>query len=388
MKQVNIELGGSLLPPYYGNLSKHWASVWIELVQSNGTGLHITSEKYVTYSKKITKVWEVPIVSESLIDFVPEVKRSNLFEITTLEKALIDESIMRVQLKTNLNKTFPVALSYDLSPIDPEDGIIYAAGVLVGLYVLIIFEVVHRTLAAVLAATMSVAILATFDERPTKAELITWIDIETLLLLFSMMVLVAVFSETGIFDYLAVFAYKITNGRVWPLINTLCFFTTVVSSVLDNVTTALLMTPVTIRLCEVMELNPVPVLMAMIIYSNIGGALTPVGDPPNVIIATNKDIIDAGVSFGLFVLHMGIGLIMVMFVVHFQLRIMYRNLKDLQFEEPQEVQELRHEIAIWQRAAASLSSYSKDEDMVKETLLKRVRRLLGDLKKKLTTGSS
>lgn len=62
------------------------------------------------------------------------------------------------------------------------------------------------------------------------------------------------------------------------------------SSFLDNVTTVLLMTPVSIRLCEVMGLNPVPVLMAMIIYSNVGGATTPVGDPPNVIIASNHKI--------------------------------------------------------------------------------------------------
>lgn len=63
------------------------------------------------------------------------------------------------------------------------------------------------------------------------------------------------------------------------------------SSFLDNVTTVLLMTPVSIRLCEVMQLNPVPILMSMIIFSNIGGALTPVGDPPNVIIASNSYIV-------------------------------------------------------------------------------------------------
>lgn len=80
---------------------------------------------------------------------------------------------------------------------------------------------------------------------------------------------------------------------MWPLINCLCLFTAVMSSFLDNVTTVLLMTPVSIRLCEVMGLNPVPILMAMIIYSNVGGAATPVGDPPNVIIASNAKISSA-----------------------------------------------------------------------------------------------
>ncbi|XP_014242132.1 P protein-like isoform X2 [Cimex lectularius] len=379
MKRLSVEIGGSLLPTYYGNLSRHWASIWVEMVRTNST----LSEKHVTYSEKISEIWKIPIVSETLIDFVPEVKRSFIFNLKDVKEKLIPDCIMRLQIRTNLKKVFPMSLSYDLSPIDPGDGILYAVAILVGLYILIIFEIVHRTLAAVMASTMSIAALAAFDERPSKSELITWIDMETLLLLFSMMVLVAILSETGLFDYLAVFAYKIANGRVWVLINTLCIFTALLSSCLDNVTTVLLMTPITIRLCEVMELNPVPILMSMVIYSNIGGAITPVGDPPNVIIASNKDVIDAGVTFGVFTLHMGVGLIFVMVVVHFQLRFMYRNMKDLKFKEPHEVQELRHEIEIWQRAAGSLSLYSKDEDLVKETLLKKVRRLLSDLKKKV-----
>lgn len=73
------------------------------------------------------------------------------------------------------------------------------------------FQIVHRTLAAMLASTMSLAILATFDERPSMREIISWIDIETLMLLFSMMILVTIFSETGIFDYTAVFAYKVST---------------------------------------------------------------------------------------------------------------------------------------------------------------------------------
>lgn len=141
-----------------------------------------------------------------------------------------------------------------------------------------------------IAATAAIGILAAMDERPTMSDIMSWIDTETLLLLFGMMILVAILSETGIFDYLAVYAYKITNGKVWALVNCLCLFTAILSSFLDNVTTVLLMTPVTIRLCEVMGLNPVPVLMSMVIYSNIGGALTPVGDPPNVIIASNSYI--------------------------------------------------------------------------------------------------
>lgn len=84
---------------------------------------------------------------------------------------------------------------------------------------------------------------------------------------------------------------------------------------------------------------------------------------------------------------MSVGIILVMVQSYLQLRYKFRNINDLRFGEPQEIQELRHEITIWQRAAASLSSYSKDEDLVRETLVKKVNRLQRQLKKKLSAGS-
>lgn len=88
-----------------------------------------------------------------------------------------------------------------------------------------------------------------------------------------------------------------------------------------------------------------------------------------------------------FTMHMSIGVIFVMVQTYVQLRYIFRNISDLRFIEPQDIQELRHEIAVWQRAAASLSSYSKDEDLVRETLVKKVNRLQRQLKKKISSGS-
>lgn len=84
---------------------------------------------------------------------------------------------------------------------------------------------------------------------------------------------------------------------------------------------------------------------------------------------------------------MAIGVILASIQTYIQLRYKFRNINDLRFSEAQDVQELRHEITVWQRAAASLSSYSKDEDLVRETLVKKVNRLSRTLKKKLLTGS-
>lgn len=391
-RQVSIMLEGSLLPPAksladYANVSESYLMVWLELTfnETNNTNQFLFEPGEM---KNMSEVWILPILPENLMDIFPGQRHQKVFPLSHINRTTLEQADISVNLKTNLESSFAVSIGYDLSSIDKTDGIVYAAVVLLGLYLLIIFEVVHRTLAAMLASTMSIAILAALNERPSMGELISWIDIDTLMLLFSMMILVAVVAETGIFDWLAVYAYKITGGKLWPLVGTLCFFTTFISSFLDNVTTVLLMTPVTIRLCEVMQINPVPILTAMVVYSNIGGSLTPIGDPPNVIIASNRDVINSGIDFSTFTIHMSIGVILVVFVVFAQLRFIFRDMAVLKFAEPPDVQELRHEIAIWQRAAASLSSYSKDENVVRETLLKKVQRLLSQLKKKLLTGST
>uniref|UniRef100_A0A182MMN2 Citrate transporter-like domain-containing protein n=1 Tax=Anopheles culicifacies TaxID=139723 RepID=A0A182MMN2_9DIPT len=390
--RIGINLKGAFLSDQHHNTTSTYVSVNLQLLYlpSNNSNMSFFTDHDVKYTENITNVWLVPIPSSiEAIDQMDEMTRKHVFDIGPVnhQKVTSGKAVVRVRMSSNLDGDFPTKFTYDPTPMDTETGVIYAAIVLLGLYVLIIWEIVHRTFAAIIASTLAIGVLAAMNERPSMPKLISWIDVETLLLLFGMMILVAILSETGIFDYLAVYAYQVTNGKVWPLINCLCIFTAILSSFLDNVTTVLLMTPVTIRLCEVMELNPVPVLMSMVIYSNVGGTLTPVGDPPNVIIASNSYIAKNGVNFATFTLHMAIPIFFVMITTYFQLRMKFKNINDLRFSEPQDVQEIRHEIAVWQRAAASLSSYSKDEDLVRETLLKKVNRLSRSLKKKLVTGS-
>ncbi|KAH7953456.1 hypothetical protein HPB49_008832 [Dermacentor silvarum] len=142
-----------------------------------------------------------------------------------------------------------VSLSVDVSAFTEltQLGLLMGGAVLLGLYVLIVFELVHRTLAAMLAATAAIACLALIGDRPSLAKVMSWLDVETLSLLFGMMVLVAILCETGFFDYAAVVAFRVARGQVWPLITTLCATTALVSAFLDNVTTILLMTPATIK---------------------------------------------------------------------------------------------------------------------------------------------
>ncbi|XP_026679320.1 P protein-like [Diaphorina citri] len=332
----------------------------------------------------VSKLWSVATVAENMLDVVPEMKIHKLFDLDQIDHKVREDSVVRVQLRSNLKTSLPLGISCDIAPIKPADGILYAGLLLTGLYVLITIDVSFAYLILYMA---SVALLGILSHRPSSNEIMSWVDMETLVLLFSMMVLVSIFSESGAFDWLAVLAYRLTEGQVWPLLNSLCIFTAVLSSFLDNVTTILLMTPVTIRLCEVCELNPSPILMAMMIFSNIGGGASIVGDPPNAIIALHPGILESGVTFSTFSQHMGLGLIIVMVYVHFHLRFAFRKEGDFKFKDPQDVQELKQEIFVWKRTAASISPYTKDEDLVRGTLNKKTYLLQSELKNRLSTGS-
>lgn len=188
--------------------------IQIQLVHTQSQQLDTTNSS-IAYIENDKNIFKIPIVEHvDDIDTATEIKRSHTF---ILDQRMFDQieqndTVLQLQISSNLPVSFPINLAYDPTPIDKSLGVIYAAIVLLGLYIMIIWEVVHRTFAAMIASTLSIAILALMNERPTMPELMSWIDVETLLLLFGMMILVAILSETGIFDYLAVYAFKVCFG--------------------------------------------------------------------------------------------------------------------------------------------------------------------------------
>ena len=158
--------------------------------------------------------------------------------------------------------------------------------ILLGVYAMIITEVVHRTLAAAIGGLSAIFALNYYKvgDSLSLAQTTTLIEWETIGLLLGMMVMVGIMSHTGVFEYFAVQAYKKSGGNVWSLVVILCVVTAVLSAFLDNVTTMLLLTPVTIQLARVLDLKPIPILIAEVLFSNIGGTATMIGDPPNIII--------------------------------------------------------------------------------------------------------
>ena len=263
---------------------------------------------------------------------------------------------------------YTLAFSAKLSVVfSPNLEVLYAALVLLFVYSLIIFEFVHRSIAAILGSTLAIAILAILGKRPELEEIISWIDYETVCLLFGMMIIVGVISDTGFFDYFAIKAYRLSRGRVWPLIFILCMFAGVVSAFLDNVTTILLLTPVTIRLCQVLNVDPRPILLAEVMFSNIGGTATAIGDPPNVIIVSNKAIKRQGIDFVNFTVHMAIGIFFCMTGAFFFLRLLYCR-KVFRNNDSPHVAELKRERDIWLRQAKRMGDVTLEEKQVKLAL--------------------
>lgn len=225
-------------------------------------------------------------ISENL--YVAQDSTKKIFNIEQIDLTLQSLSLV---FKTNSENPVAFETQFQLLSRKVDLGVIYGTLILVSLYLCITFELAHRTVVAMIAATLAIAVLATLNERPSLDIIITWVDIETLTLLFSMMVIVSILSETGAFNYLGFLAFKISKGQVWPLIFALAAITATVSAVLDNVTTILLMTPVVIQLCETINIATIQVLITVVIFSNIGGAATAIGDPPNVIIASDIELI-------------------------------------------------------------------------------------------------
>uniref|UniRef100_A0A3Q1B6A8 Citrate transporter-like domain-containing protein n=1 Tax=Amphiprion ocellaris TaxID=80972 RepID=A0A3Q1B6A8_AMPOC len=326
-------------------------------------------------TQQVIHNWTIPLHAE----------RSDQILLTkTFEMLSSDPIIITIQAFPEDNEVVPLSMTHQSLYVSVETQVAIAGIILAGVYVLIIFEIVHRTLAAMLGSLAALAALAVIGDRPSLVTVVEWIDYETLALLFGMMVLVAIFSETGFFDYCAVKAYQLSRGRVWPMIIILCLIAAILSAFLDNVTTMMLFTPVTIRLCEVLNLDPRHVLIAEVIFTNIGGAATAVGDPPNVIIVSNQDLRREGIDFASFTGYMFLGICLVLFTSFPFLRMLYWN-KKLYNKESIEIVELKHEILVWRQTAQRINPASREETAVKCLLMQKVLNLESLLRKMMKT---
>ncbi|HEX2556867.1 MAG TPA: ArsB/NhaD family transporter, partial [Nitrososphaera sp.] len=162
------------------------------------------------------------------------------------------------------------------------------------------------------------------------------IDYNTIGLLLGMMIIVAILAESGVFQWVGIKASKASKGNLWKLMIILCTFTALTSMFIDNVTTILLMVPVTVAVFRIFRVSPMPFILAQALASNVGGAATLIGDPPNILIGSA-----AGIDFNAFIVHMGptIGvsfaasLFLLKFMFKKELKAQVQNLDELMKED-------------------------------------------------------
>jgi Na+/H+ antiporter NhaD/arsenite permease-like protein len=165
-------------------------------------------------------------------------------------------------------------------------------------YALIASDRVNKTLVALVAAGILI-VLGVVDSNDAFYSRATGIDWDVIFLLLGMMIIVGVLRQTGVFEYVAIWSVKRAKGSPLRIMILLVLITASASALLDNVTTVLLIAPVTLLVCDRLAVNPVPFLIAEVFASNIGGTATLVGDPPNIIIASR-----AGLTFNDFLVHL------------------------------------------------------------------------------------
>lgn len=207
---------------------------------------------------------------------------------------------------------------------------IAAVVIFLAVIIAIMTEKIHRAVAATAGAVL-LLLIGILDVNSA----VSYIDFNTVGVLIGMMLFVAVVKNSGIFEFIAIKSAKIAKGDPWRIMVLFVIITAVLSAFLDNVTTVLLIGPMTIAITQILEINPVPFLMTQIMASNIGGTATLIGDPPNIMIGSA-----AGLSFVDFIENTGLVVIVILAVMLVCFRIMYGKQLGVDAEKTKLIMEL------------------------------------------------
>ena len=213
----------------------------------------------------------------------------------------------------------------NLHSLVSQNAIIISSIILIVAYIFIAWEKISKVTIALLGGslTLFLGLLATEKTNDNLAQyFISFVDFNVIFLLVSMMIVVHIAAQSGMFTWVANEILKQTKGKPKLVLAALAVFTAVASAFLDNVTTVILIMPITFAACKLLEINPIPFLITEVFCSNIGGTATLIGDPPNIIIGSA-----AGFSFMDFVRELTLPVCAIMLVVVALLVFIYR--KDL-----------------------------------------------------------
>ncbi len=217
-----------------------------------------------------------------------------------------------------------------------DNHLIVGVSVFVLTYLLIVTEKFNRT-----AVAMFGAVLMLILNVEKQASAFHYIDLNTIFLLVGMMIIVNIMRKTGIFEYMAIRTAKIAKGDPWRIVVLFSILTGISSALLDNVTTILLVVPVTIVIAEALKLNPVPFLIPEVLIANIGGTATLIGDPPNIMIGSAT-----GLGFNDFLFNLSPIVVVIVLISLFVLKFVFKKRLTSNAEARQQVMAMNEQLAI------------------------------------------
>lgn len=182
-------------------------------------------------------------------------------------------------------------------------------------YIAIVSEKINRTTVALIGGALTILFHVVSQE-----EALEHIDFNTIGLLIGMMIMVTIIKQTGVFQYLAIKTAKVAKGKPLVIMTSFAIITAVASGLLDNVTTILLIVPVTLVISDTLEISPIPFIITEILAANIGGAATLIGDPPNIMIGSFT-----GYSFLDFIVQLGPLMVIIFVITLFILKIIFKK---------------------------------------------------------------
>jgi len=218
-------------------------------------------------------------------------------------------------------------------------------------YVVIVSEKIHKTIVAIVGASLMLVLKILQQHEAFHVEEFG-IDWNVIFLLISMMVIINLMRPTGIFEYIAIKSAKWGKGEPFRIMVIFALVTAVLSALLDNVTTVLLITPVTLLIADALEVDPIPYLISCALASNIGGTATLIGDPPNIMIASKAQL-----DFMAFIYHLTPVIIIVMAAYLFAIKFIWGRKLRTRDELKQRIMQMNEREAI------------KDPVMLKKSLI-------------------
>lgn len=284
----------------------------------------------------------------------------------------------RILFNTDSEIAIPLSIMVQQQTFLIDHELVTSVLILIFIYGLIIFNITSRPLAALLGAFISISVLSIIENRPTMADMMSYVIWDAIGLIVGMMITFGILRSTGIFEWSAIKAYKLSRGNVWLLTIILSTFCFVASLLLDKITLMLLMTPITVQLCQVIGISPVPLLLMECFYANLGGIGTPLGE--EIIIGLQHPRISSFQinffkTFGIF-LPVAILCGIVVFPIFL---IFFRKSLTKKPKDNSEALQKKRQIQIWRRTLTSLDGGEAEKE-VQETLSNYIESLEGELK--------